>query len=720
MIYELEWEDWENVKHSNTEVIEFQCDKDACIDWDTLSNENRYSLKPINKDEDFIGKEIKITPILKDIKTNLQSGWFTGQKRTGKTSSIRGIERELNKLPNFIVVRTEYGHFAHHEPIKMIDQLVQNLINNFSKKAGLTTNKPDLNGSLAPLVNFINDLHEKTESYLFFIIDEFDNIPSDFYKGGEVSTQFWLSLRSLSQMDHAGFLLVGGEDIKYLKEEWGMQININTTYYSDRFKNEHFEYFEQLVTHPTINELKFENSAIQEIYDVSGGNPYFAKMVCRTIQKHACAKHDSFISQMEVKEAVEDLVISDLQLDYFQHFIKDGIKDKTSDIKKHELLRAKYLHGISVLLENNTILTDKMIDEHLKNIMPSPSQWNIPLEFKERNILYNDNNILKFSIPLFEKYLKKRGSLELQMFFRSDEEYKARLAYENINKIKYDEVSELVKKWGIYQDEIITEKTVLEFLEQFKSVDLQRKVYNFICQIKFVKNAMLIALLKSGFDFAVFGITWEKGYRTSVRPDVFVSYLDGPAKSGAWIARKFSEANPIRKENVLELSKIEKISNTDEKKLEKMKVLVLVDDFSGSGDTLITALDKYKEMICHYTDKEIKVVLFSACCLEEARPKIQDKIKDLNLKIEYFPGEVLYEEEKIFSDKSRYFSDPKDREFMRSVFETYGSKLLKNNPLGYNGSEVAIVFEANCPNNSLPILWSNENNWKPLFRRRIN
>lgn len=37
--------------------------------------------------------------------------------------------------------------------------------------------------------------------------------------------------------------------------------------------------------------------------------------------------------------------------------------------------------------------------------------------------------------------------------------------------------------------------------------------------------------------------------------------------------------------------------------------------------------------------------------------------------------------------------------------------------LGYEGSEALMAFEYNTPNNSLPIIWAEQNGWCPLFKR---
>lgn len=57
--------------------------------------------------------------------------------------------------------------------------------------------------------------------------------------------------------------------------------------------------------------------------------------------------------------------------------------------------------------------------------------------------------------------------------------------------------------------------------------------------------------------------------------------------------------------------------------------------------------------------------------------------------------------------------------------QEYQSKIKKDehitvggNPTyGFGGAGLTLVFQSNCPNNSLPILWNGDNGWYPLFPR---
>jgi hypothetical protein len=38
-------------------------------------------------------------------------------------------------------------------------------------------------------------------------------------------------------------------------------------------------------------------------------------------------------------------------------------------------------------------------------------------------------------------------------------------------------------------------------------------------------------------------------------------------------------------------------------------------------------------------------------------------------------------------------------------------------PLGTGGQQALVVFEHNCPNNTLPLLWKKTDAWTPVFER---
>jgi len=88
----------------------------------------------------------------------------------------------------------------------------------------------------------------------------------------------------------------------------------------------------------------------------------------------------------------------------------------------------------------------------------------------------------------------------------------------------------------------------------------------------------------------------------------------------------------------------------------------------------------------------------------------------------------LFDEDKVFSDKSRYFKDPIVRTRIHNWCKDIGLELYPVGPLGYDNSQSLIVFkDGYVPNNTLPIIWAGPDSecetnlskkWQPLFTRK--
>src|SRR5207249_1444723 len=75
---------------------------------------------------------------------------------------------------------------------------------------------------------------------------------------------------------------------------------------------------------------------------------------------------------------------------------------------------------------------------------------------------------------------------------------------------------------------------------------------------------------------------------------------------------------------------------------------------------------------------------------------------------------------KAFSPESRYFKIIPDaiidKDFSKNTVVKYGTKIF-NSPLGYGNCELLLGLFHNTPDNSLPIFWSELNEWQPIFKR---
>ena len=75
---------------------------------------------------------------------------------------------------------------------------------------------------------------------------------------------------------------------------------------------------------------------------------------------------------------------------------------------------------------------------------------------------------------------------------------------------------------------------------------------------------------------------------------------------------------------------------------------------------------------------------------------------------------VLQEEHNLFSEACTTFTNEEKR-----LLEEYGKRASKSQPRGFNDCGLAIVLSHKTPNNSVPILHANHDNWISPFPRQL-
>ena len=147
-------------------------------------------------------------------------------------------------------------------------------------------------------------------------------------------------------------------------------------------------------------------------------------------------------------------------------------------------------------------------------------------------------------------------------------------------------------------------------------------------------------------------------------------------------------------------------------KQKEIKALVVIDDFLGSGDTAVRFWDDPSIQELRESDSTIDFYYLVLLAMEHGIRNVQDKTDFCVI-----PAQIFSEKYRVFSDKSIIL--PEDmRPDAEDICKRYGEKLEgEMYALGYNNSQALIGMHHNIPNNTLPIIWS-ENNWHPIFPRK--
>ncbi|HET7117831.1 MAG TPA: hypothetical protein VFI29_15155 [Hanamia sp.] len=146
-----------------------------------------------------------------------------------------------------------------------------------------------------------------------------------------------------------------------------------------------------------------------------------------------------------------------------------------------------------------------------------------------------------------------------------------------------------------------------------------------------------------------------------------------------------------------------------------IKRYVFIDDFCGSGSQATSYLKNIVKNI-KFENKDIEVNYLMLFGTENGINAVRN-LKVFNKVEAVFTIDDTF---KAFSNDSRYYKilpdDVIDKDFSKLTASKYGINLF-NPPLGYGNCELLLGLYHNTPDNSLPIFWSEQNEWEPIFKR---
>lgn len=145
----------------------------------------------------------------------------------------------------------------------------------------------------------------------------------------------------------------------------------------------------------------------------------------------------------------------------------------------------------------------------------------------------------------------------------------------------------------------------------------------------------------------------------------------------------------------------------DPNKLGEDGVVVLLDDFSGSGKQVCDAWNDPETSFGALLAGVGRVYLIVVAASHAARDKISRETA-----ITLVPAHQLNEGDNLFSDRCTHFSDPERNKLLR-----YGKMADGQNPKGFGECGLLVVFQHRAPNNTIPILHADHARWTGLFPR---
>jgi hypothetical protein len=616
------------------------------------------------------------------------------------------------------VIYLETGDYIVPDAAATIDSLVEKVV------ASLATEEPQLSdipapskmGALAPLSGYLDLVGQRLpEAKILIILDEFDTLPREIFSDRAIGNSFFQSIRSISGKQSVGFILVGGENLEPLiRWHWESLNKFRPVPvgYLDRERD--WTSFQELVRNPVANWLDIETDAIAALFEQTAGHPYYTKLVCDKLFTLMVDRHDAHVTRLEVATAVEEATRS-AGRNSFEHFWVDGLTESDENKRAGLIMtRQKVLITFSEVERRRKQATEQAIVDEARNWLLSESSVREELrEFSRRGVLVSNGARYECRVGLFQNWLIERGADEIAAdSARKDAELKQMVDEREQFRVREQEIIALTESWDTYRGRPITAEHVRMWLDQFTGPREQRAMFKVLQSINYFTRFRIRERLREAHLRVLRGLTTRIVKRERSRKDILIGYPGGEGKSGPTYARLYADENKISTDNVANLPRLVKLLKSQN----EIQALVFVDDFIGTGDNLCRFLGEFRGQWGAGPPPTCKLVIVAVAGYGPGCEKVMADADRRGLDIEVILGDPLAEEE-LFGENSEAFPDPSDRVFARAVAEKAGVELLRKWPLGYGDLQSNVVFESSCPNNTLPILWS-DSTWFPLFRRK--
>ena len=723
---------WSNFDRSEPKSEPFLFDlpaQPADIDWDMLKETKPYSLEPVNRAEDLVGRKGLVAELVATLSADrIESSFIQGQKRVGKTSIAEVIKANFERNPIYSVILTTITGGDTTTPHSFIAPLGTRIVRLVSRtspsiKAGIK--EPSFEHALSPLIEYFEEARDILPNHRFIIIlDEFDEIPPEILQVGNNAGQtFFNNIRAISSTGFVAFVLVGGENMQMILESTD-QLNKMTSFRVDYFDKEtYWDDFQELVRRPVKGIIEFNDEAINALYEMTEGHPYYTKAICSKIFATSREDRNAYISEDNVQIAVQDTIKS-LNLNSVSHFWIDGISKRHAPAVRDEIQtqRRRFLIAFAQIKRR-----EKSVGK--QNLRGSPLLRNLDVDkitdqYITRGFLIEEerSGYLRWRPRFFESWLIECGFSMLTGDF-VDEEAIIRLKKEEDKAfVTESEIVELNKNWELYQGIPITPSHVRAWLDQFEYNTEQRLMFNLLQHVNFYGEPRIREKIRGLHqnvqqDIAQRGVA-RPARRSARRTDILLSSFGPPSKSGSSYARLYAHENKIAYASEVSFADIPQTLNSND----QIEAIVFVDDIIASGDSAVGHLSELSEKCGELLkEKQVQVFISAICGLHIGIEKLQSAIEKVSFETEVFVSDYLTESDQCFSEESEIFSSPQDRENAKGIALEIGKQIEKKTPLGFQDSQLLVVFYDNCPNNTLPILWKEPTSkieWTPLFKRK--
>jgi tetratricopeptide (TPR) repeat protein len=390
-----------------------------------------------------------------------------GQRRVGKTSVLKQLGNRLPK--RYIPVFFDLQGRTHTTLDRFLWWLAREIVRVLKQECNVQVPPPEKETFSKDLEHFENRFLPDIKPVLnggtlLLTFDEFDNLEESEVRE-ELARPLVDYLRRLMGQDGLNFIFSIGSSGRKLEN---MQAAYTEFFKTALYKKISFLSEDQthnLVTKPVQGVLDYEPAAVDRIYAIASGHPYFTQLTCHELFARCQRTQQRRITSDDVEAILDDVVErGTVNLKF--------VWDEASDIEKWSLAAladmnksdarslADYLRKVRVRFSESD-LTSGLLHLREKDVLTSENQFVIQLL---KRWLQKNRPIEQVREELTEVNPIANRYIEIGLEYRDAELYeKAVNSFQEALTISKDNVQAQVNIALTYMDQKLHEKAVLEF-----------------------------------------------------------------------------------------------------------------------------------------------------------------------------------------------------------------------------------------------------------------
>ena len=704
-------------------------------DWDRLRDNPPYSHNAVKVRQHLFGRDA----ILENLVLSSMAGnscFVWGQKRIGKTSVLQVLADELRKRANVACVYLRMGEIKGLHEGQLAQRVAERLAGEMNLPVGSVPEEGHFGASMARLIPWVEHVARDWHEWrLVLIIDEFDDLDPAYYTG-QRGEKFVKQLRSLSEVGLT-FFLVGSERMEKIYHRHENELNKWTNEYLNSIESQ--VDCKELVVMPVAGSIEFAETAVEEVVDYCGRNPFYMHLLCYVLFQLCMREQKTYVDVTDVAEAQEQLMRTSGESN-FAHYWNDN---PTLDEAEHGTLNAQTCLALAVISRlggrferiEEFLNTQREMELNASELLSRLDVDRIRSLLVKRRVLVRDSSeCYEITPPILREWLEREGETVLLPKWRS---HLAELLAQEQSEDETESRAASVWRLSlpVSDDDLLAIAQPLTYLG--RQVDVAH-LRSWLLQFDDDNRIELAYLLLE--RLAQTGYVSEGAYKQQIlrleetvaekrrstgrgvwkefrrrKDNLAIAYVDGELKSGASLTREVK--NRLRPGKAGPLAGMGTWLRTH---ADQDALLFVIDDFAATGTSLVKGLHaacaEYEEDLAPFFE-EGRILCYILYALPEALEVIRKEFP----KLEVNCAKCFGDEIRALSPHANIFDDEAERYFVEEMAVQLGRELVSQVPLGFGDMGLLVSFYNTIPNNTLPIFWSAgnvaEKPWTPLFPR---